>query len=223
MTKKIDTMNKSRKTIQQIIKYLRELSIIIAGVSITVGVGLWINNNNSAKDQKQYFDAMILELKENAKNFDTYAKMLQKSVRYSNYINSHDEKSLHLDTIQYYAWSGPDGIGWGNLDPVILYNKDAFEMFKFSGAMRQVDDKDLLLSIMKVYLLMENIQNQIDGCLQYKKEVGMMDIKRLDDGERIVVRMAWFYRNNVPRNMVYLCEQTAEHIRETVSKLENQK
>jgi len=216
-------MNKSRKTIQQIIKYLRELSIIIAGVSITVGVGLWINNNNSAKDQKQYFDAMILELKENAKNFDTYAKMLQKSVRYSNYINSHDEKSLHLDTIQYYAWSGPDGIGWGNLDPVILYNKDAFEMFKFSGAMRQVDDKDLLLSIMKVYLLMENIQNQIDGCLQYKKEVGMMDIKRLDDGERIVVRMAWFYRNNVPRNMVYLCEQTAEHIRETVSKLENQK
>jgi len=216
-------MNKSKKTIQQVVKYLRELSIIIAGVSITVGVGLWVNNNNNERDQKQYLDAIILELKENAENFDTYARMLQKSVRYSDYINSHNEKSLHSDTIKYYAWSGPDGIGWGNWDPVTLYNKDAFEMYKFSGAMRQVGDKELLLSIMKVYHLMENAQNNIDGRLQFKKEVGMMDIKRLDDGEQIVVRMAWFYRNNMPRSMVYFCEGAAEHIRETVAKLEKSK
>ena len=212
-------MNKSKMSMNPIVKYLRELSIVVTGIAITVGIGFGVNNNNIKKDKKQYLDAIILELKENAEKFDLYAKGLQKSVRYSNYLHSlHDNKSINKDSIDYYAWSGQDGIGWGNLDPVILYTKDAFEMFKSSGTMRHVDDKELLLSIWKVYFAMESTQNKIDGCIQYKKEVGMMDLQR-----PVVVRMEFFYINNVPQNMVDLCESAAVLIRETVSKLEKSK
>ena len=47
-------MNKSKEKILPIIKYLRELSIVVAGIAITVGIGLWVNNNNYKEDQKQY-------------------------------------------------------------------------------------------------------------------------------------------------------------------------
>jgi len=217
----MSTKQKSEMT--KIGKYIRELSIVVTGIAITVGIGLWMNNNNIRKDQKQYLEAIILELKENAEKFDDYAKMLQKSVRYSNYLNSHDLKSLNQDSIDYYAFTNADGIGWGNWDPVTLYNDDAFEMFKFSGAMRQIDDKELLLSIWKVYHGMQTTQNRIDGDIQYKKEVGMMDIQRIDNGEQIVARKRWFYVNNVPLNMVYMCEGVAEFIRETISELEKSK
>jgi len=216
-------MNKSKVTMNPIGKYLRELSIVVMGVTITVGAGFLVNNHNIRKDQKQYFNAIILELKENAELFDNYAKGLQKSVGYSNYLNSHDEKSLNTDSIDYYAFDNADGLGWGNHNPVILYYEDAFEMFKSSGTMRQVDDKELLLSIWKVYHLMEDTQNFVDGQLQYKGEEAMRERQMIDDGKQIVGRQGWFYRNDVPQLMKEYCEGTAEFIRETVSELEKSK
>jgi len=216
-------MNKSKKTIREIVRYFRELSIIIAGIAITVGIGFWVNNNNSQKDLKQYFEAIILELNENVENFDNYARGLQKSVRYSNYLNSTGTKSLNQDSIDYYAFDNEDGLGWGNWKPVILYKKDAFEMFKFSGTMRQLDDKELLLSIWRVYQVMESVQNIIDSDLEYKKDEGLRERQRIDNGEQIVARLAWFYINDVPKSMAIMCESTAESIRETVSELEKSK
>ena len=213
-------MNNLKEKIRPIVKYLRELSIIIVGVSITVGVGLWVNNNSIKKDKKKYFDAMILELKENAEIFDNYARELQRSVAYSNYINSHDEKSISRDSIDYYATGHA---GWGSSISVILYNEDAFEMFKSSGAMRHVSDKNLLLSIWRVYHGMRSTQKFIDDCLEYKKEASQEDSQRFIAGEQIVVRVKSFYRNNLPQNMVYVCEDAAESIRETISELEKSK
>jgi hypothetical protein len=217
-------MNKSKIPMTKIVKYLRELSIIITGIVITVGFGLWVNKNNIRKDQKQYLDAIVLELKENAESFDFYAKKLQKCVGYSNYLRSHDDKSINQDSINYYAYStGNHEIGWGNTNPVTLYNEDAFEMFKSSGAMRQIDDKELLLSIWKVYHLMKCTQNEIDDHLRYKRELGMNFLQRVDNGEQVVAPIKWFYRNGIPQMMVDHCEYAAEFIRETISKLEQSK
>ena len=210
-------MNILQISMTKIGKYLRELSVVVAGIFITVGIGLWVNSINVKKDQKQYLDAIILELKENAENFDNYAKLLQKSVRYSNYLNSNDEKSYNLDSIQFYAFSGSDGIGWGNWTPVILYSENAFEMFKSSGDMRHVSDKDLLLSVWHVYYYMKQTQHIIDDMLQYKKEVSM------NESRNEVVRVKRFYINDVPQYMKDNCEATAEFIRETVSELEKSK
>ena len=217
-------MDKSTNLMAKIGKYLRELSIIVTGIAITVGIGLWTNNYTIKKDQKQYLEAIILELQENAENFETYAKRLQKSVRYSNYLRSHDLKSLNQDSIYYYAGNDPDGsIGWGDTNPVILYNEDAFEMFKTSGVIRQIDDKVLLLSIWRVYHQMRKTQNRINDEIQYKSELSMNDFQRIDNGEQVLVPIKWFYGNAVPRVMVQECESIAELIRETISELEKSK
>jgi hypothetical protein len=205
---------------KSIVKYLREVSVVVIGVAITIGIGLWVNNHNIKKDQQQYLDAIILELKDNAEKFDAYAKGLEKSVGYSNYLNSHDNKSLNKDSIQYYAYGA---FGWGNTHPVTLFNEDAFEMFKSSGAMRQVEDKELLLSIWRVYHFMKSAQNLIDGQLQYKKEEALREMQMIDDGKQVVIRLKWFYKNDAPLFMKEICEEMAEFIRETVSELEKSK
>jgi len=216
-------MNKSKISAKPVLKFLRELAVVVTGIGITVGTGLWVNNHNIKKDQKQYLNAIILELKENAENFYDFARRLQKSVGYSNYLYSHDEKSLNIDSINYYAYDDADGLGWGNHNPEILYNEDAFEMFKSSGAMRQIDDKELLLSIWRVYHLMGSTQKYIDAQLQYKREEGMRERQMIDDGKVIVGRQRWFYINYVPLLMKKYCESTMEFIRETVSELEKSK
>jgi hypothetical protein len=213
-------MKKSEISIKPIVKFLRELAVVVAGIFITVGLGLWVNNHNIKKDQQQYLDAIILELKENAENFDQYARALQKSVRYSNYLRSHDEKSLSMDSIRYYGACYTDSIGWGESNKIILYHEDAFEMFKTSGAMRHVDNKKLLLAIWKVYYAMKSTQNLIHEDIQYKKEMIMMDLQRMVNGEQVVARARWFYLDNVPYSMVNNCEAMSEWIRETISELE---
>ena len=220
-------MRKSKIVMTKIGKYLRELSIIVTGIAITVGIGLWTNNRNIKKDHKQYLEAIILELNENAESFETYAKRLQKSVRYSNYLlshgyahdpSTHDLKSLNSDSIYWgYAGTDPDGIGWGNSEPVTLYNEDAFEMYKSSGIMRQLGDKELLLTIWRVYHHMRKTQNTIDHFIQYKHELSMKD----DDDVDVPVK--WFYISEVPRLMVQACESSAESIKKTISKLEQSK
>ena len=205
-------------------KYLRELSIIVAGIAITVGIGLWTNNRNIKKDHKQYVKAVILELEENAENFENYAQRLQKSVRYSNYLHSHDLKSLNQDSIQYYAGTGPDGgIGWGDIRPVLLYSENAFEMFKSSGYMRQIDDKELLLSIWRVYQQIKYTQNVIDANIRFNNELAMNDVQRIYAGEQGVVISLLFYKNNTPLNTVIACDSLVELIRATISKLEQSK
>jgi hypothetical protein len=213
-------MKKLKILAKPVLKFLRELVVVATGIGITVGIGLWVNHHNIKKDQKQYLDAIILELKENAENFDRYARALQKSVRYSNYLRSHDEKSLSLDSIRYYGACYYDSIGWGEFNKIILYSEDAFEMFKASGAMRHVDDKKLLLSIWKVYYALKSTQNMFHEFIEYKRDLAMMDIQKMENGERVVAPRRMFYLDNVPQVMVDGCENMVELIGKTILEIE---
>ncbi len=43
-----------KKSMNPIVKFLRELLVVVTGIAITLGTGVWINNNNNKKDLKQY-------------------------------------------------------------------------------------------------------------------------------------------------------------------------
>ena len=204
-------------------KYLREISVVVIGVAITLSASYWITNRNENRDMALYLNAIKLELENNAKNFDYCAKMLHKSTKYANYIQSHDEKSINQDSIDYYMYTTKDGIGWGTLQSEIIYSKNAFEMFKVSGAMRQIVDKELLMSICGTYSKMENVQLLLDLCYQRKGEEATREFYLRVDGKQITMPMKLFYSYDLPEWMEKNCMQAAEMIRETLSKLEESK
>ena len=186
-------MNKSKFSIRPIAEYLRELSIVVTGIVITIGTGFWIAENNNKKDQKQYLLAVKLELEENAESFDLYAKWLQKSVGYADYLRSNDKKSLNKDTLAYYLFSDNDGCGYACIIPyTTMLTTNAFEMLKYSGVMRKIKDKELLLSIWGAYVRVEGTKLNIDRCFRMKEEESMKEKQLSTEGKPIAVPMQVF-------------------------------
>jgi len=214
-------MKNFKETIRPIVQYLRELSIIVTGIAITVSIGLWVNSNNIKKDQKQYLDAIKVELEYNMKEFDSYERWLQKSVKYADYIMSNEKKSLNSDTLEYYTYTNNDGCGLGFSESVAArFPTNAFEMFKVSGAMRQINDKELLQSIWNIYAQIEAAKSNIDRLFQIKSEEAMKMVQLLTEDKTIDVPMQSFHSCGLPYEMVRHCRQTSEEIKETLLKLE---
>ena len=205
---------------KSIVKYLRELSIVVAGIAITVSIGLWINNNDNKKDQKLYLEAIQLELENNVMLFDNLAKSLQKSTGYADYLLSNQGNSLNKDTLAYYGTNN-DGFGyWSYLSVIGIFRTNAFEMLKFSGAMRQIKNKELLQDIWGVYSQIESVKLNLDRFFQRKEEDVEKEILLGEEGKTIEVPMRKFHTHGIPFAMVNMCEGTSEAIRKTLSKFE---
>ena len=216
-------MKKSKMSRNPVLKFFRELLVVVTGITITVGTGLWVNKKNNEKDLKQYLTALKIELEENVKNYDWYAKMYQKPVRYANYIKSHDEKSVNQDTITYYYPTTNDGFGWSYTFSNIIFRKNAFEMFKTSGVMRQIDDKELLISIWGLYSYMENAQLFFEICFQMQREEATKEAYLKAEGKQIIMPMKIYYSSGFPYGMAQDCKDMSENIKQTLSKLEASK
>jgi len=124
-------------SISEIGKYLREISVVVIGVAITLSVSYWISQRGEKRDLKLYLNAIKLELEENIETLERAIEDLKPSVRYSNYLRSVDAKSINSDSIDSYG----DDI---TSNYMYSFQTNAFEMFKNSGHMRLIDDKELL-------------------------------------------------------------------------------
>jgi len=142
-------------------KYLRELSIVVLGVAITLFVSYWLTNRNEKRDVALYLNAIKMEMEGNIKILDKAKKYFQADAKYGEYISSHN--TLNEDTLEYYFESCGYQLQRNHL------NTDAFEMLKSSGAMRLMD-KDLLLSIWNAYTVFGNLNDFFDRYYDRKSE-----------------------------------------------------
>ena len=202
---------------KQIVKYLRELSVVVAGIAITVSIGIWINNRNNEKDLEMYLDAIQLELEQNIKDIDIIIESMQKSVAYANYLSTHDKNALNRDTI----------ISYGNAYYTIrsiTYKSNAFEMFKLSGTMRLMDDRELLLSIWEGYTFLDEVKTLLEWGFQLKFEEMKKELPQIAAGKTDFIPMYTFYAATPwPNEMPRLCNDASETLKEVLSKLEKRK
>jgi hypothetical protein len=122
-------MNKSKISIKKFGKYLREVSVVVLGVAITLSVSIWISSKNEKRDMALYLNAIKIELEENIKSIEEQMEFFEKQAGYANYLKKNDKKSLNLDTI----FVNYGDYMWYIENPAC--NSYAFEMFKTSGIM----------------------------------------------------------------------------------------
>ena len=67
-------MKKTKFQILKIVKYLRELSVIIIGIAVTVLTGLWINDRNNTQDIGLYLENIKMELQNNLDDINMVKK-----------------------------------------------------------------------------------------------------------------------------------------------------
>lgn len=172
-----EKIKKLKSQTKKVGKFLREIAVIVIGVAITLFANYWINNRNAEKDMALYLNAIKLELEENIKVLEeANSDLIQIAINYSNYLRSHDKKSLNLDSLIFYRNKTTFNAS------LITVKTNAFDMFKASGNMRLVKDKQLLLSLWSTYTRLDELKQSFEAMQQMK----MDEMKK------------YFYLNNLP-------------------------
>ena len=89
--------------------------------------------------------------------------------------------------------------------------------------MRQIDDKELLMSIWGLYTSMENVQLFFDMCFQMQREEATKEAYLKAEGKQIIIPMKIYYSSGFPYGMMQDCKIMSEKIKETITKLEESK
>ena len=174
-------------TVKKIGKYLREISVVVIGVAVTLSASYWISNSNDKRDMLLYLNAIKLELDENIKFLDKEADFLEDWTNYADFLKSHDKNSIPEDSIR--VWGYP---GLGSIHNII-FQTSAFEMYKVSGAMRLLKDKDLLQSVWKSYLTLEKLKLSLDSYYQLKAEECIKNNQLILSGAPIPIPLYDFF------------------------------
>ena len=211
-------MNKLKIIVKKTGKYLREISVVVIGVAITLFASYWISIKSEKRDMALYLNALKMELEENMKVIDDVKEYSQPSVRYANYLKSHDKKSLNADTIKSYTKVFYTVQSF-------TFKTNAFEMFKTSGIMRLVDDKELLLSIWDVYNNIDILQKFLDRAYQEKYDEMKKEVLSAEQGKSKMkdAPMHFFYATTYPVEMLRASEEILKQSKEVVLKLESTK
>ena len=93
-----------------LLRYLRELSIVILGVAVTFTGGSLFNSRNVDKQLKYYFYAIKLEMEDNLQHVDSLALFLEYSEDFAKYLQQTPVNQLNPDSISKWEWD--DGHQW---------------------------------------------------------------------------------------------------------------
>lgn len=215
-------MNKKQKfSMKTTMRYLRDLSIVVAGIAVTLYVNDKVTNQGEKRDLKLYLNAIKMELEENIKIIDDAIEVLQPSLRYAEYLVSHPKDSLNKDTIVSRFFS----------DNAILttqtctFKTNAFDMFKSSGVMRLVNDKDLLLSLWDMYDYFNVTKEIVDWNFKtkwedVKKELSTVEIGKDNDSDKPPLYS--YHIIGVPGSLLNTYEEVLRKTKEMVLMLENE-
>ena len=129
---------------QTIVRYVRDLSIVVAGIAVTLYASDRVTGKSEKKTLSLYMNAVELEIEENINTLEEQIENLKPSIGYVNYLNSHDRNSFEKDSLDSYLEAC-----YTVNSPTFKTN--AFEMLKSSGIMHLITNKEFLLQLWDVY------------------------------------------------------------------------
>ena len=203
-------------------KYLREISVVVIGVAITLSVSYWLGVKSEKRDMALHLNAIKMELEENAKDIGYLIELLNPELKYTTYLQSHDKKFLDKDTLNSYFLYCYD------VARMITFKTNAFEMFKNSGTMRLMDDRELLLAIWTIYdelALLKQLndeQNKLK-CTFMEKEISLVDIDINGKFEMEIIPMYDYYKKvggATTLMNINMSERCLKNIKELILRLE---
>ena len=204
-----------KEEIKTIVRYVRDFSIVVAGIAVTLYVNYKVTNKSEKRDMYLYLNAVKMELEENIKDLDDAIEWYSQEVKYSNYLTSNEKKSLNRDTLKsfkdiYFVVRG------------YSFKMNAFEMLRSSGTLRFIKDKELILSIWETYEGFSNLEKQLEWVAHAKWEDVKKEISLIvdNDMEMVGVPLYLFYVTEMPYDALKPCEKLIDEVKKLISKLE---
>lgn len=144
-----------KKKWKSAVKYLRELSVVVAGIAITFTASSLISNASEKRNLNQYLSAVKMELESNLEMVKEKGRFYEKSARFGKYLSSRKPDDLNTDSLNKYS-EIPGYVFY------FTYKTSAFDMLKASGSMRLIKDKGLLKAILDTYSTLEENKSASD-------------------------------------------------------------
>jgi len=206
------------------LKYFREVSVVVIGVAVTLAASHYLTKKNEKRDIHLYLNAIKIELEENVNVLDSAILYFTSEAAYSNYLIQNDVDSLDADSIIQYSSTF-------FIDRKFSLKMNAFEMFKTSGIMRLLEDKELMQLLWEIY---GDISVQAEVLEWYfhlkwadlQKEISMLDKKSMKDEELVrptilAARPLYnFYTIGITYSLLNNCDETMKATKEAIEKLE---
>ena len=209
-------MNHQRKiSMKTVVRYIRDFSIVVAGIAVTLYVNDQVSNNSEKRDLKLYLNAVKLELEENIRYLEERKEQLTREFEYADYLRTHEKDHLNWDIIESYARGGYADVDFVN------FQTASFEMFKSSGTMRLMLNKEMMLQIWKTYLKLQREEQALGTLTQLKVE----EIKKwLDEKEKnpYIIPLYNYYKNDLAQRQLDVYEETSQILKEVVLVLEKE-
>ena len=211
-------MNHQTKiSVKTVVRYIRDFSIVVAGIAVTLYVNEQVTNRNEKRNLKLYLSTIKLEMENNLGNIEWQINILQKSIGYTNYLNSNDKQSLHPDTIKSYNCDG-GYYYYASFE----YKQTAFEMFKISGVMRFMDNRNLLHDIWNVYNGLSGLKEGVYEYNHMKLEEIKKEILTSEKKDKDFIPMYNFYTIPVTSMLVQSYDDQREFLEEVIEWLEKE-
>jgi len=133
--------------------YLRELSIVIIGVAVTLTAGGIIGNIQEKNDLKLQMDAIYTELEDNKERVESLKEFYEerRKLQFLLIKDHRNPGSVDQDSIKKYN----NVVGRVKS---FVYKNNAYSMLINTGAIKSFKNKKLLLDITESYTLLQSIK-----------------------------------------------------------------
>lgn len=214
--------------------YIRQLSIVIAGIVITFVASDAISEHSKQQEVKKITDMVREELNDNLQSLQFLQARLQLEQRLFILIRNHlhDFSKLPADTLEKYT-SLP-----GN-DYTYLFKTQSFDVLKNSGIIPHIRNKDLLRTLFSCYISLETSQHWINNYYasktstteQWLHSTDLATDQKLYTPEETFIDVAFYWKtileNNHTRNfylnapsyldtVLHYCKETEELLRQVL-------
>jgi len=216
---KKEDQKKRSFSLKKVTKYLRELSVVVAGIAITFIASDWISNRNAQKDLASDLEAVRTELEDNLALVREKGGFYERTAKLSHYLSSDYPENLDPDSIETLIGNGPGNVMGGMFK--LNYKTSAFETWKSSGSIRVMKDKELSRSILDCYTALQTLKYESDDYMSlkgnfivdvlYNRENPLDEINILSIRYR---RLLLFFANHYDIETSF--HETAEQIEETL-------
>lgn len=146
--------------------YIRQFSIVAAGVIVTFMGSDLISNHNQQKEVASVMQFIKSELEQNKKDVENLYVRVSLDRTMGQYIADcdYDVRKIPVDTLQKYRWFITSTSG-------LKYTSDALEVLKNSSLMQQVNDKKMLLNLVKSYDLLRQMKVDVAEFYRIKGDI----------------------------------------------------
>jgi len=167
------------------LKYLREVSIVMLGLTISFSINTCVNNRNERRDISLYLQPIYTEMDRVIAIVEERQPLTERAAEFRLYLLNTERDSWCDERIKEFS----DVIG---NSVRTVFRLESFEMLHNSGMMRLISDRDLVMLILSKKAFLEYANEFFEKAFQEKLAL-IHELIRTGDRTQILE----YYRNSM--------------------------